>query len=168
MSLDKIFRDLGIGSSTFRDYWRTLKNQKNCELYFWKGAYYISSIRAGENGSVSVDPMTKLDGNASATELGQVILETLSNYSWTKDFVDWAQGRKRVLRFVGCKNWRTFEKNNIYLQMVLESGVIDISYMWLNSREGFTKDTHVKCPPEPEEIGKTLMLIIQKMTKEKE
>ena len=167
MSLDRIFRDLGIGSSTSREYWRTLENQKTCELYYRKGEYYISSVIAGENGSVSVAPMTKLDENASPAELGQAILDALANYSWTKDAVDWTQGRKRVLRFVGCKSWRSFEKGTIYLLIVLEEDEIDISYMWLNSREGFTKDTHATCLPNPEMIGETVKSIIQQVSKGK-
>lgn len=165
MSLDRIFRDLGIGSSTSREYWRTLENQKACEMYYWKGKYYISSVMAGENGCVSVAPMTKLDENALPAELGQAILDALANYSWTKDAVDWVQGRKRVLQFVGCKSWRGFEKDTIYLLVVLEGGIIDISYMWLNSREGFNKDTHVTCSPMPEKIGEAVMSIIQLMSK---
>ncbi len=168
MSLDKMFRVLGIGNSTFREYWRTLENQKACELYYWKGGYYIFSVMAGENGSVSAAPMAKFDENASPAQLGQAILDALANYSWIKDAVDWTQGRKRVLQFVGCKSWRSFEKGTVYLLIVLEEGEIDISYMWLNSREGFTKDTHATCLPKPEKIGETVKSIIQQMSKRKD
>jgi hypothetical protein len=111
------------------------------------------------------DPLFKCGPDASAREVGDLVVESLR--SSVTDFDRSSSSADRVLQFVGYKSWNAFERAAIRIEVENDGDTVKLIPTNSAPRGGFLHDpaNAVKCGLQAEEIGKALFRVVEEKKK---
>lgn len=138
---------------------------KKAFVYLREDTIYAVAVATTAAGvTINTDRVVKLDRGISPQKLGRAVMDSLETFKeGVSELRDWRDHAAPMLRALGFKSLRVFEKNACFVNVIEEDGAVTIIPTVALKRGGFIALTNlpdggeVQCGLDAEQIGQAIL-----------
>jgi hypothetical protein len=130
-------------------------------VYVTADAIFVISEQMTDQGRVSIQPMLRLDKNASTDAVGEAVLRCLDKFQEIDRLPD-PDHLQGLLDFVGARSWTPFARSAVGISIAGSSRRrVTLYAAQANGRGAYAYGEPHECRREPQAIGEMVQLVSQ-------